>query len=384
MNSKKIIIGIDATNLRQGGGRTHLIELLHAVNLEKHGVKKIILWGGTETLAMINNKSWLKKITPPALNKGLASRMLWQRFQLSKAVRNENCDILLVPGGSYSGDFAPYVTMSQNMLPFEMKELFRHGISILSLKFIALRLVQQRTLKNSNGIIFLSNYAQKVILGKFQYSNKTIVIPHGINLCFQKKPKTHKKESYYNKLNPFKLLYVSRISPYKHQWNVVEAVSIVRSEGFHISLDLVGSALPYKSLKKLQKAINKFDSAKQWVNLFDEVPYSELHSIYAGADLAVFASSCENMPNILLEKMSAGLPIACSNKGPMPEVLGKRSVYFDPENPTEIARIIKMLLCDSTLRQKEAESNFRQSKNYSWELCADTTFNFLKEITLST
>ena len=66
------------------------------------------------------------------------------------------------------------------------------------------------------------------------------------------------------------------------------------------------------------------------------IPYHELHSEYKDADLGVFASSCENLPIILIEKMASGLPIACSNKGPMPEVLGSAGVYFDPENSYEI------------------------------------------------
>jgi glycosyltransferase involved in cell wall biosynthesis len=50
------------------------------------------------------------------------------------------------------------------------------------------------------------------------------------------------------------------------------------------------------------------------------------------------------MPNILLEAMAAGLPIACSNRGPMPEVLGTAGLYFNPENPAEIACAIRTVI----------------------------------------
>jgi len=45
--------------------------------------------------------------------------------------------------------------------------------------------------------------------------------------------------------------------------------------------------------------------------------------------------------NILVEAMASGLPIACSNRGPMPEVLGDAGVYFDPEDPHDIARALR-------------------------------------------
>ena len=39
------------------------------------------------------------------------------------------------------------------------------------------------------------------------------------------------------------------------------------------------------------------------------------------SNIFIFASSCENMPITLIEGMASGLPIACSDRGPMPEVL---------------------------------------------------------------
>ncbi len=50
------VIGIDATNLRQGGGRTHLIELVLAADPPAHGVQKVIVWGGRETLTALDDR----------------------------------------------------------------------------------------------------------------------------------------------------------------------------------------------------------------------------------------------------------------------------------------------------------------------------------------
>jgi glycosyltransferase involved in cell wall biosynthesis len=89
------------------------------------------------------------------------------------------------------------------------------------------------------------------------------------------------------------------------------------------------------------------------------------------------------MPNILLEGMASGLPIACSNCGPMPEVLGDAGVYFDPENPKDIARALRELIESPVLRTKSAESSFERVRRYSWRRCADETFRFLAEIATS-
>ena len=83
----------------------------------------------------------------------------------------------------------------------------------------------------------------------------------------------------------------------------------------------------------MKAAIDRWPIAIECVCFHGEIPYKELHQQYQQADIGVFASSCENMPNILLETMASGLPIACSKKGPIPEVLGKDGVYFDSEEP---------------------------------------------------
>ena len=67
----KLVIGIDATNIRGGGGATHLIELLANLDPEKLNIKKVVLWTGASTSSLIMNKDWLVKVNPKMLNMGL-------------------------------------------------------------------------------------------------------------------------------------------------------------------------------------------------------------------------------------------------------------------------------------------------------------------------
>lgn len=377
---KNIVIGIDAANLRRGGGVTHLVELLLVSNPSAHGIDRVVIWGGKKTLDALSDRPWLEKRTSCNLNGGLFRRSLWQRFHLSKAVRDSACDVLFVPGGNYTGDFHPTVTMSRNMLPFEWGELKRYGFSLFSIKLLILRLVQSHSYKNVDGLIFLTEYAKKTILSGLgsRLVNSTI-IPHGLNPRFSHAVKKQRAINEFNDLNPYRILYVSIIDQYKHQWNVVEAVASLRSEGFPVVLDLVGPAYP-PALKRLNDAIARQKDGQSWVHYYGEIPFKDLHIRYAEADLGLFASSCENMPNILLEKMASGLPIACSNRGPMPEVLGSGGIYFDPENPSEIASRLRDLITSPKLRTQKAELSYQRARQYSWERCAFETLNFLVKI----
>jgi hypothetical protein len=159
-----IKVGIDASNLRLGGGVTHLVELLAAANPLDQGIVEVLVWGGDQILDRLPTKPWLTKCMPAKLNGPIWSRVWWQVFCLSREARKARCDVLFVPGGSYAGSFHPVVTMSQNLLPFEWSELSRTRFAIFTFKMMLLRIVQSWSFGRSEGVIFLTNYAKNAVL----------------------------------------------------------------------------------------------------------------------------------------------------------------------------------------------------------------------------
>ncbi len=373
-----MILGIDATNIRSGGGLTHLKEILNEIDINNIDFEKIIVWSNNKTLEELPNKYWLVKNTHPWLNKSNILSFLYQILLLSKSARKHNCNLLFVPGGAFLGSFRPIVSMSRNMLPFEKIERDRFERKG-RLKLALLKHMQSYTFEKSKGVIFLTSYAKKYITNSIRLRRKTVIIPHGINLRFLKEPQKQFCINEYSFANPFKLLYVSIVTVYKHQWNVAEAVLKLRDEGYPIKLELVGS--PDRSFKKLQKVMGK-DNHKI-IDFKGLIPYSELDEIYKSADAFVFASSCENMPNILIEAMSAGLPIASSNKGPMPEVLGEGGFYFDPTDVDETYNAIKQMINSKEQRTEKSSISYNRTLNYTWKDCSRKTFMFLYEVALS-
>jgi glycosyltransferase involved in cell wall biosynthesis len=377
----KCVVGIDASNIRSGGGVTHLSELLAAAEPKAQGVDGVVVWSNAKTLAAIADRPWLIKVSPPELNGSLVGRIRWQYKQLSKSAEMYGCDVLFVPGGSYAGKFHPVVSMSQNLLPFEWKELLRFGWSVNVLKFFLLRFTQGHSFRQSDGVIFLTDYAAKAVLKVTgPLKAKTAIIPHGLSDRFVCTPRPQHPIEEYTAERPLRLLYVSMIDHYKHQWNLVEAVALLRRRyPWHLSLELVGPANP-PALERLAASQGKFDPDGNWAHYRGAVPYSELHNIYSESDIGVFMSSCENMPNILLETMGAGLPVACSNIGPMPELLGSEGKFFFPEDASSVANALRRLIEAPELRAKLAKSNWKRARNFTWERTANQTFAFLASI----
>jgi len=381
MCSQRLTLGIDASNLRMGGGVTHICELIASANPLAHGFDKIVVWGPRSTLTLIEDRPWLFKRYVSALDHCLIRRIYWQAFSLPALLRHEGCQLLFAPGGIHSAQFHPVVTMCRNMLPFQWFELSRYGFSFTALRLILLRIAQSCSFSTADGLIFLTNHAMRVVHGVTRpLPGQAQVIPHGLNHRFRCHPKVQHNIICYGPEHPYQILYVSIIDQYKHQWHLIEAVALLRKKnGWNLVLDLVGPAYS-PSLVRLRCAMASFDPLREWVRYHGSVPHTKLHELYQQADLGVFASSCENMPNILLETMGAGLPVAASNVGPVIELLCDAGLFFDPEDPADIADVLFRLINDPGMRASLADKSYSLSQQYSWKACADQTFRFLADV----
>jgi glycosyltransferase involved in cell wall biosynthesis len=364
-------VGIDASNLRAGGGLTHLVELLRHADPPRHGIEAVIVWSGAATLNRLpKDRRWLRLEHAPDLDQSLPWRLAWRRFQLPPLAR-VHCDLLFHPGGGRCS-FQPSVTMCQNMIPFQWREMRRYGLRYLFWRALALHFVLLNSFRKSDGVIFISDFAYERIGPKLSPHVRTDVIPHGVSDRFRLAPRGVNAEA------ELRLLYTSIIDVYKHQWNVAEAVMRLRREGVPVSIDLVGPS-HRRAIRKLNAVLARAGEERDAVRVRGEVSYEEAADFARNADAFVFASTCENLPNILLEAMAAGLPIACSNRRPMPDVLRDGGVYFDPEDAEDIARVLRQFVADPALRTAKAHRAFELASEFSWERCADRTFAFLAQ-----
>ena len=364
----------DASNLRAGGGIVHLKNVLKFADPGKHQFKKIIVYGGQNPLEKLTNKNFLDLREIPVLNKSFLHRFKWQQCQLGQLAEQEKA-MLFVPGGLYLGKHKPFVTMFQNMQIFETKEKNREGFSKEWLRLHLLKLGQERTFRKAAGLICISEYSQKYLQ---QFYPKLLTctqirrIPHGIL-------QTNQNFRGYELKDKISLLYVSTVKQYKHQWNLVEAVAKLRQQGFPLELYLIGVGDRF-ALKRMYEAIQKHEVHREFVHYHGGLTHSATKKWYEKVDLFAFPSSCETFGISLLEAMAAGLPIACSDRGPMPEVLKDAGVYFNPENPSSIAASLKLLLQDESLRENLGRKALSLSQAFTWERCAQETFSFLSSV----
>ena len=370
-------IGIDASRNRSGGARAHIIGILNDFDesfLEK-GIEQIHIWSYPELLAQLPDTTWLIKHAPDDLNKSMLHQLWWQYKKLPMQAKAQDIDILLNTDAGTVCRFQPSVTMSRDMLSYEKGEMQRFGFSKQRIRLELLKIMQNSSLKYSTAAIFLTKYASEVIQKSSGKISNVKIIPHGVSNNFRV-PTNNGIWS--DKKEKIKCVYVSNVELYKHQWNVALAIQNIKKKGYDISIDFIGGGAG-KAQLKFEKTIKTIHDNEYLVQ-HEFITHSKLPQLIQGKDIFIFASSCENMPNTLIEGMSSGLPIACSNRGPMPEVLQDAGVYFDPENVEEIEKAILKIITDPEERMRFSKRALELSNFYSWKRCSKETFEYLIEI----
>ncbi len=108
----------------------------------------------------------------------------------------------------------------------------------------------------------------------------------------------------------------------------------------------------------------------------------DTRSYYAMATVAAVPSHSEGSPNVVLEAMAAGLPIAASAVGGIPEILeeGVTGLMVPPRNPEAMAKAIFRLLSEADLRRRlGGAGRARAESNYTLEAYRRALVRFYQE-----
>lgn len=373
-----MIIGIDASRIRSGGAVAHIRGILSECDFNSAGNNTVHIWSRKELLQHIPNYSWLIKHSPQELERGVIMQIIWQIFTLPSELSRLACNVLFSPSASTFCAFSPTIVLSQDMLSYEPGIMKIFGFGSRRLRLLIILFLQNLSFRRSIGVIFLTKYAAKVIQESAGKITNTKIISHGIDQQFIDAGLALKNKSFTH--SPKNLTYVSNATPYKNQLQVIDAVLKLREKGYDLTLDLVGGGYG-RYQKILISKINEVDPGGKWLKQHEFVDRARLIKFLSKTDIFIFASSCENLPVTLLEAMAFSLPIACSEKGPMPEVLQDGGEYFNPEKVNSILNALEKLIKSKELRQKYSSKAFSLSRQYTWENCSKSTFKIITKWT---
>lgn len=373
MLAPSFTIAIEASNILHGGGITHLSNLLSAnSSLRKCSITLFVFKGSIPTSQLPANihVHFIHPIFRP-----LPLRFLWQLLLLPNLLSHYSPNILYVPGSIYLGFFRPFVSLHQNLLPFQLRELFRYSISLQTIRLSLLRMLHSYTYCFSAVTIFPSHYSRSIVSRKLPSTLVSLVIPHGSEPPLPLHPDSLLAKS----SDVLRLLYVSTIDVYKHQLQVLKAVYLLRDTlRIDIRIDFIGSAYkPY--LKRFLALKNNLDPSDSWSTYHGHVPHKLLPLHYQNADLALWASSCEAFGLILLEYMAYNLPIVAASSGTAPELLQDQYFQCLPDNTASLASAISKAISCRASWERMTSNYPHLLSNYSWDASAEATYHCLRQ-----
>ena len=142
---------------------------------------------------------------------------------------------------------------------------------------------------------------------------------------------------------PNRILYVGHIIQTKGVYELIEACSKIRG----IELRLVGRVTDMQK-NELRKLAG--ENVDNWCHFIGEINHNQVLEEFFQAGLFVFPSYAEGFPNVILEAMACGCPIASSAVGAIPEILDIAGdacgVCYEPRQASEVENAILTLIFD--------------------------------------
>ena len=361
---KKVVI--DASRNKSGGAIIYLKNFIKHLNLENTEIKKIMIFSHKHILNQIPNRSFLIKRSHPLLEMNIFFQIIWQLIYLPYFLKKNQIDILYSTDSSTFCNHSNSIVFNQDILSFDKKTLSQVPFGLEKIRLYIIKFLQIHALNNAKEIIFLSKYAERTISKSLQKKINYKIIHHGIEENFKniKPKKLNNPEWNYNLKKKIKLVYVSPLFLYKNHQNVAEAYTRLKKKYNNLDIKFIGS---YKHNLKLY---NNIISSNPFINeshFIGEVNRKALINILSESDIFVFASSTETFGISLLEAMAMGLPIVCSNKSSLPEILQNGGLYFNPKNSLQLSKKIELLIKDKKLRKNKSKKARKISLNFSWD-----------------
>ncbi len=109
------------------------------------------------------------------------------------------------------------------------------------------------------------------------------------------------------------------------------------------------------------------------VRFLEWVSPEDLEGLWGLSHAFVYPSLYEGFGLPVLEAMSRGVPVACSNASSLPEVAGEAALLFDPHDEGAIAVALERLLSEPTLSEDLRARGLERAKQFTWERTARLT-----------
>ncbi|OMG63059.1 hypothetical protein AUR61_014880 [Stutzerimonas balearica] len=110
------------------------------------------------------------------------------------------------------------------------------------------------------------------------------------------------------------------------------------------------------------------------------VPANILPALYAGAQAFVYPSHYEGFGLPVLEAMSSGVPVICTQNTSMNEITGDSALLVERGSVEQLATHLQWLLEHNDARDALAVAGLERARSFSWARCTEQTLRVYRHI----
>lgn len=287
---------------------------------------------------------------------------LWFEYQIPRVLKKYNADLFLSPDGYLS-----LQTKVPQLAVIHDINFVHRPADLPWLKAKYYNFYFKKFAKIAKRIATVSFYSKEDITRSFKVDyDKIDVVYDGINQIF--KPTSPEEQAAvrvkYTDGNPY-FLFVGALHPRKNVSGLLRAFDAFKSvNGNKTKLVIVGG-----EMHKTGDIFETYDNMrfKNDVVFTGRVSTSELHQIFGAAMTLTFVPFFEGFGIPVVEAMSSGVPVICSNTTSIPEVGGSAVLYADPCKIEQITQAMIKIAEDAELRKELIEKGFEQKNKFSWD-----------------
>ena len=172
-----------------------------------------------------------------------------------------------------------------------------------------------------------------------------------------------------------KILWVGRLVPGKGVEYLIRSIGILAKNIPKIKVLLVGEG-PQKS--KLLDLIANL-KLKENISMLDHVENKKMPIIYQKSDVFVLPSLNEGVPRTILEAMSCGIPVVCSEIPHLSSIIDECGIMVPQKDAVAMAGAIHCIISDSDHANKLGRNGRKRvARNYSWANTVEKTVALYK------
>jgi glycosyltransferase involved in cell wall biosynthesis len=265
----------------------------------------------------------------------------------------------------------PCVTTIHDILHVRGKEYFSFP------KRLYARTMISHACRASAAIIVDSEFTKQELLNVFHINKTQVHVVHlGVSSIYSEQYSEDAIKKFRTKHNLVKptILYTGSLKPHKNVPVLIEAFARLKQRA---DFQLAFSGEPLTSEKRLWSLIKSKNLENNVVEI-GQISRKELALAYRAASVVVLPSFYEGFGLSVLEAMASGVPAIGARAASIPEVMGNGGILFDPHSPEELTEALEKVLSDSELCSTLVQKGYQNIKRFSWQQCAEKTFNIYK------